>query len=371
MRVILIDDEPVALDLLQKRLSVFEGIDIAGRYTCPMEALSELRTTNPDVVFLDIEMGEIDGLLAGDLIYRALSNVEIVFVTAYSEYAVDAFETNAIDYLLKPDHEKRLHKTIDRLNKKLTEKKKEIELDSTDSLTVYSFGHFVVLDPRGEILTWRTKKAKELFAYLWINGGKHVLKTAIIDNLFGDKNMEQATTLLHTTVYQLRNAMKRLGYHNGITYLNEGYCLNIPIKSDFKELRALLDVENPKENELRKILSIYKGDFIEEGYHWSIETQQAYKNKIYIFLKGYVSKQIDDKKFSPFVKDCLDQMSKIDPIDEDAICLTIIYFGEQNRKTELDSAYKNYEFILKAEIGIEPTEEIYTLYKKYIGSIHK
>ena len=115
MKTILIDDEPMALEVLANLLPAYEDLDIVGRYTNPLDALEKIKITEPDIIFLDIEMGNMNGLELAQVFMAELPKVEIVFVTAYSQYAVDAFELNAIDYLLKPIQEKRLIKAIERL----------------------------------------------------------------------------------------------------------------------------------------------------------------------------------------------------------------------------------------------------------------
>ena len=80
MRIILIDDEPIALDLLKLMLSSYEDVDVVGSYTKPLDALKGIKKIQPDVIFLDIEMGEINGLELAELFMKELDAVEIVFL---------------------------------------------------------------------------------------------------------------------------------------------------------------------------------------------------------------------------------------------------------------------------------------------------
>src|SRR5690554_7117348 len=106
MKVMLVDDESAALQVLSSMLSIYEDIEILGSYTNPLDALEASRKAKPDVVFLDIEMGTVNGLETAEL-FSGQGEPEIVFITAYSQYAVEAFEVNAMDYLLKPIQERR------------------------------------------------------------------------------------------------------------------------------------------------------------------------------------------------------------------------------------------------------------------------
>jgi two-component system, LytTR family, response regulator len=101
LRAYLVDDEPLALERLQRLLAQFPQIHITGTATDPAEAITALNTADPaiDVLFLDIQMPGINGF---ELLSRLAAQPFVIFTTAYDQHALRAFETNAIDYLLKP-----------------------------------------------------------------------------------------------------------------------------------------------------------------------------------------------------------------------------------------------------------------------------
>jgi DNA-binding LytR/AlgR family response regulator len=117
MRAILVDDENIALDALSEVLESISSIDVIEKYTSPIRFLEELVVKKPDVVFLDIQMPVINGFAIAEEITQMNINTMIVFVTAFDEYAIKAFEINAIDYVLKPFSNERLESTIDRIIK--------------------------------------------------------------------------------------------------------------------------------------------------------------------------------------------------------------------------------------------------------------
>jgi DNA-binding LytR/AlgR family response regulator len=99
MKCIAIDDEPLALKIIGQYCDRVPSLRLLGAYTDPLEGLSYIRSMQPDLLFLDIRMPDISGVgLAGAL----KENVLIVFTTAHREYAVEGFELNIVDYLLKP-----------------------------------------------------------------------------------------------------------------------------------------------------------------------------------------------------------------------------------------------------------------------------
>jgi two-component system LytT family response regulator len=115
LRVIVVDDEPPALAGLRALLARHGDIEIAAEALGGTRAIAAIRELEPDVVILDVQMPEIDG-------FRVLAEIEragvplpfVVFVTAYDEFAVQAFDVHAIDYLLKPVTEERFSRALDR-----------------------------------------------------------------------------------------------------------------------------------------------------------------------------------------------------------------------------------------------------------------
>lgn len=121
IRVMLVDDEPLALRGLKLRLSAFPEIEIVAECANGREAVKEIRAKEPDLVFLDIQMPGLDGFG----VVRALIGGPaplIVFVTAYDKYAIDAFEANALDYIVKPVEEERLKDAVHRAREAMKSK---------------------------------------------------------------------------------------------------------------------------------------------------------------------------------------------------------------------------------------------------------
>jgi two-component system, LytTR family, response regulator len=112
---LLVDDEPKAIDRLSEMLEAVESIDVIGRASSVDEAERFLRGRAPDVVFLDITM---PGRLGVDLLGSIPQGTAVVFVTAREGYAVDAFRSGAVDYVLKPFDHDRLAITVERLEKR-------------------------------------------------------------------------------------------------------------------------------------------------------------------------------------------------------------------------------------------------------------
>ena len=120
IRTLLVDDEPLALKGLKLRLENFEDVEIVGTASNGREAIKKIRAEKPALVFLDIQMPGLDGF---DVV-KALANEElpiIIFATAFDKYAIQAFETHATDYLLKPVDEERLEQAILKVREQIAE----------------------------------------------------------------------------------------------------------------------------------------------------------------------------------------------------------------------------------------------------------
>jgi two-component system LytT family response regulator len=122
IRTILVDDEPLAIQGLRLRLERHEDVEIVETCSNGREAIRAIKTHKPDLVFLDIQMPGFDGFS----VIQGLMEVEpplVVFVTAYTDHAIRAFQAQAVDYLMKPVEEERLADTLERIRQRLAEKR--------------------------------------------------------------------------------------------------------------------------------------------------------------------------------------------------------------------------------------------------------
>ncbi len=115
--VIIVDDEPLALDVLSHYLSLFPTYEVLGRYTNPLEAWSYIQQNDVDLVITDIAMPKLSGI---DLIKLAKGKTRFVITTSYSDFALESFELNVADYLLKPVSTERFSKMIDHFEDSIT-----------------------------------------------------------------------------------------------------------------------------------------------------------------------------------------------------------------------------------------------------------
>ena len=158
IRTILVDDEPLAIQGLELRLQAHDDIEIIEKCSNGREAIRAIKTHKPDLVFLDIQMPGFDGFS----VVQGRMEVEpplFVFVTAYSDHALRAFEAQAVDYLMKPVEEARLADTLDRVRQRLNEKRGAGEVEKLkEVLAEHAPDAVTELSEGGEVASSRFEK---------------------------------------------------------------------------------------------------------------------------------------------------------------------------------------------------------------------
>lgn len=366
LKVFLIDDEALAINNLEIYLGQIGGIEVVGKYTNPLFAFKELEKAEVDVVFLDMEMGEMHGLQFATKLMASFPQVDIIFVTAHPQYALEAFEVNAIDYLMKPINLERLTQAIDkaREKKKLYDSAKQKIDYKKHLLVVRSFGAFCLFDSQQNEVKWRTKKGKELFALLFHHDGKAVHRARIMDELWPELSEDAGVTLLHTTVYQVRRMFKEMGFSQSITFLNKQYALSVEVESDVAQFKSLLKSTQVKPASIKKILELYKGKYMEgEDYQWALYEQANLNRSFLNYLKQYISSQTEEPS-DYIVERCLEKMTELEPYNEKYMGLLLRHYSVTNQTRKMIVSFQEFKGKWAKEIGLELPGEIVGLYKQ-------
>jgi two-component system LytT family response regulator/two-component system response regulator LytT len=119
LRAVLVDDEQLARDELGYLLGQIGGVEVLGQAGNGIEALTTIERLQPDVVFLDVQMPGLTGFEVARRMVDARASSHIIFVTAYDQHAIEAFEVNAVDYLLKPVDQARLEVAVERARRRV------------------------------------------------------------------------------------------------------------------------------------------------------------------------------------------------------------------------------------------------------------
>ena len=126
----IVDDEPLAVKMIENYVSRTEGLSLVASFNDPVEALAELDRQNINVVFLDIQMPDLDGL---NFSRQVPADTMIIFTTAFKQYAFDSYEVNAVDFLLKPIRYQKFLNAVDKIRQRLTPAK----MDDAEQKTMF------------------------------------------------------------------------------------------------------------------------------------------------------------------------------------------------------------------------------------------
>lgn len=285
IKFMLIDDERLALMLMEKELRLIadklgETVEIS-MLQLSERALQEVGRERPDVVFLDIHMPEVSGLQIAELLQEEYPSIMLVFMTAHDNYALEAFELNAIDYVLKPLVRDRLEKTFKRIVARMRSRLNDEPLVSGPINHIVMCAGTLLVRSGGaapELPKWRTAKAQELFAYLLMRRETMVHKSTLLEQFFPELDKKSAMTRLYTTIYQIRQCLQSMDLDIAIrnVSMQEGYILHIgdtvTIDTELWERELLAEAERDPADDDRigELLGEYDGGFLSDhDYDWA------------------------------------------------------------------------------------------------------
>lgn len=283
LKAIIVDDEAPAIELLRCLIDKTEQLTVQASYQDPHVALQAILELKPDVVFLDIDMPGMNGLQLAERLAEASMKVEIVFVTAYNQFTLDAFRVNALHYLLKPASLKDVKEAVARLQKELHVAPTQRDALPISTGLISCFGGFKVHTDsnRHNCIKWRTAKAEELFAYLFERRGQNVPKWELCDTLWPDLDESKVDTHLHTTIYQVRKILQKTNLGIEVRFRSGSYTLELPasIASDVAEFEAIVtqqqQVTVKSLEHFERLLALYQYDYLhDKDYLWAVSQQE-------------------------------------------------------------------------------------------------
>ncbi|ULT40393.1 response regulator [Niabella defluvii] len=183
IRTVIVDDEPHALEIIKKYAAHIPELEIIGTCSNALEAFQTIQASTVDLVFLDIKMPRLSGT---DLVRSLKTPPLIIFTTAYQEYAIEGFDLNAIDYLLKPIPLKRFLQAIDKVMHFLSSdySPKEIAVKTTP-VPAPPDTHYLYLRIERRLLKVNTNDI------LWIESIKDYIKVVTPDKFFSNQTEDQ------------------------------------------------------------------------------------------------------------------------------------------------------------------------------------
>ncbi len=219
MNIIAVDDEQHALNSLKKAIMASSHSIKLNSFLSVNEALDYACGNRIDVAFLDIEMAGMNGIELAKRLKEICSLTNIIFVTGFSSYAVDAFSLHASGYILKPIDPAQVQNELDRLREPVT--------TQDAGLRVQCFGNFEVFY-NGKPLLFKRAKSKEAFAYLIDRKGASVTKKELAAVILGDEPYTRSTqSYVHIIISEMLNALENVNVYDVIIKERNSYSVNV------------------------------------------------------------------------------------------------------------------------------------------------
>ncbi|MCU9613440.1 response regulator [Caldibacillus lycopersici] len=375
MKVIIIDDEKAMHLIMRKMLRKIPDLEIVGMFHETASAFSYLVKNAVDLAFIDISMPKESGLQFARRIAEMNYNLPIIFVTSHKDYALDAFDVYALDYIVKPVSLERLEKAIKRARAihhyNYTENKAKIR----GKLFIDFFGGLEVYSTVGPV-KWMSRKSEEVFAYLVMCRGRMVSRERIIENIFPEMAKKNAETYLNTVIYQIRKSLIPHGLKAIIHSNKDHYSVSLDEATidflNFEEKLASLDEKSPDyiENAL-KVEEIYRGPlFGERAFLWSLSDLERFNRMYSTFVKKVTAVLLTNKEYATAIL-LLKKLWSYNELDDEVVKLLLSSYAAQMDMDAYVTLYEQYTKTLKEELGVKPSKEFANYYLEQLNELNR
>lgn len=361
--IIAVDDEIKALERFERLAAKEPRISTIMLFTDPEDAVEYCRNHKTDIAFLDIDMPKIKGLRLAGMLRENNPYIDIVFVTAYDQYALDAFHVHAFDYLLKPIGTSDVQNLFDQLDLR----RPQAPVRTPEKiLYVQCFGSFLCYTNQDKTshIRFRTSKTEELFALLLQYNGMAVSKEQLIDKLWPDVVPEKAANYFRVSCSYLRKALDENGFADIILRDRDNYLLDTD-QVDCDMHRFLSNVESDQSSldytALKEAAKLYAAPYFQDKfYEWSTKhslwLENEYKRIQNVLADEYARQEQYDKACAR-----LEMILLHDPFDEKAVTRLITILLQTGDTTSAKITYCKYKEILWKELGLTPSEKLLQL----------
>ncbi len=344
LTAVLFDDEKLALSMLNIQLAKINKIKVLAEYLEYEQLMKGITEYKPNVAFVDIETRNINGIEIAKMIKKISPKTEIVFVTAYKQYAYEAYELEAMDYLLKPVMRERLERIIDKISNKIG----TTEIVE-NSIQINTMSKFYIKNSNGKIVKWRTKKVEELMAYLIHNKGNVLSSELIIEDLWEEKGTEKARRILYTSMYYLKKNLEEYKIDIAIDKGTYNILNNNIIDDSTVISRHMAEIRKMNEESIllyNKVLSLYSGAYMElNNYFWSNERRLNIEKKFIQLSKGAI-KYYEDNNNDIKIIEIINKLLSINEYNEELYIKYLDICKKNNDDVEYNRINLKYQKII-------------------------
>ncbi|WP_066191400.1 response regulator [Gracilibacillus timonensis] len=362
MRALLFDDEPLALDFLEHQLKKTNRITQMHKFQDASIEQRESLIQQADIVFLDIEMPGINGLELAELIIEINPAISLVFVTAYDQYAIEAFKIHALDYLLKPVDVKRLNVTLKRIDYLIESQSKQVPAHKHLHIDIFQDLRFQFADEtETRKIKWRTSKTKELFLYLLHQQGQSVLKSQLIELFWPDIELQKAYAQLYVTIYHIRKTLGSFNNHITITNIHDGYLLELHrVTVDRleweKQLKKDTSIREDTLSYYEDLLKTYPGSYLHNNDYIWLEAERYKIERIWLSKTVKLANYYFDHHQLDKAIEWYTYITEIKPDDETIAWKLMRLYASLNYGMLVHHHYKLLRSTLKdLDVSIQPS----------------
>ncbi|MEQ6391022.1 response regulator [Bacillaceae bacterium S4-13-58] len=365
MKLLMIDDERMAIEHLKTILEKSQQVELndVATFVSPSDALQWAKKEQADVAFVDIEMPEMNGLVLAEKLKIMQPHLEIIFVTAFQEYAVEAFEQYALDYLLKPVRRERMLTTLNRINTRLEEKNSMAK--SRETVSIHLLGNLTIQKGDQDIdFKWRSGRVKELFALLLHSRQKPISKYDTIDYLWPDFSDEKAITHLHMTIYRLRQLLQTHQLDVVIKFQDESYQLSlgaaivVDVDQWHQHLNRHPTVTSGNIKACIDALHLKQGRYMQNlDYNWA-DNEQAYLEKSYTNRLMDIARFLSESKQYDEAIKYYEEAFQLNSYDEQIMIELFQLYALKQRNADIERFYKEIKHIYQEELVTPMSKKI-------------
>lgn len=226
--------------------------------------------------------------------------------------------------------------------------------------------HVFLPDSEGQEVKWRTKKAQELFAYLFHLQGRGVSKDVLIELLWPEAEAKNAIALFHTTLYSIRQVFSQEGLEDLIAYEKKKYFLKMQlVDSDLEELTSYFKDQKACEEEPERIMRLYPGSYMgNSGYLWSYGMTKELENEYFKVLQSGAAKRIRQKQPEAAIP-FLQRIMEADPYNEEIASQLIVCLYQSGRQSDAKQQYDQMQKLYREDLELDFTRT----FKDILGAL--
>ncbi|WP_336776415.1 response regulator [Paenibacillus sp. MMO-58] len=358
LTALIVDDEDLSVKRLKRLLLESGEFGVCHTFLNPTEAYEFAKTNPIDIAFLDIAMPKMDGMTLSAKLREIDDSVQLVFATGYGDYAVQAFDISALDYLMKPVTAARLNQTLGKIDK-TRHRNPSLYIQLLNGLKIYGQGR------QDTPIKLRSPKTEELFAFLVCK--RMVSREEIVETLWGDLETEKALKNLNSMIYYIRQAIDADKFgnviHTGRTEIrvedNGVYCDLYEFERLLKEIRA---VPERADKLLKQAEALYTGELLSgKAFEWAIPIRRRLEQQYIDLLEAAGRRCLANNRPLDSLHD-FGVILQLDPLREDIHHEVIRLHIELGNKNEALRQYRLLEELLQQELGMKPD----TRMKEYV-----